>query len=195
MDCSRLDRLYRLVLVAAGAIVGGLLLYWLIPDLAPHIGENGAALFSWFLIIVCGVSTHWLLRRTSLARVSRVLAAVLASGFGAASAAAILIIVLDFPVDQQGIPQVLLIGFSALGFAFAVYLPIYLIQRKLARSMISIYVLTGTIIPAAGISVYQPLGQADFEANLLSAVLLGLIGACSAVAFGIVAHRVPMPGR
>lgn len=185
------DRLYRFILIATAAVIGGLSLYWMAPDLTPHIGENGAALWSWFLIIGCGVVAHWLLPKTSLAKVSRMLAAILVSAFAAMLAASLLNMALDFSLDEAAIPQVLLIGFAALVFAIVVYLPIYLVQRKLVRSVVHTYIVAGALIPAACSLFFRPFGRADFEANVLAAMLLGLIGACSAIAFAVIVYRRP----
>lgn len=187
------DLLYRFVLIVAAAVIGGLLLYWMVPDLTPHIGENGAALWSWTLIIACGVVAYWLLPKTNLAHVSRVLSAILASAAAAMVAAAIINFVFDFPLDEEAVPQVVLIGFCALAFASTVYFPIYVIQRRLARAAILTYIVAGMLIPAACIFFYRPFGDADVEGNILSGVILGLIGVCSAIAFVVVAHRRPRP--
>ncbi len=186
-DNSRnlLDRLYRVVLIVAAAVIFGLLLYWISPDVAPYIGENGAALWSWFLIVVSGVVAHRLLPKTAMASVSQLLFALLASAAAAMVVAWVLILVVDLPVDQGGLPQVLLVGFSALVFAGILFVPIHLVRKTLGRAVPFIYFLTGALIPASYVMIWRPLGEEDFAANLLSAVLIGFLGTCSAVGFAI----------
>jgi len=189
-----LDRFYRITLVAAAAAIGGLSLYWIAPDLTTYIGQNGAALWSWFLIIASGVAAHWLLPKTNLSHVSHVLSAILVSVCVAMVVAWILMIVVDFPVDQGVLPQLLLVGFSALALAGLVFFPIYLIQRRLDRSITFLYFLAGTLIPASCTLIYLPFGKEDFQANILSAIVIGLLGACSAVGFAAVVGRSRVKG-
>ena len=186
---SMLNRFYRITLVVAAAAIGGLSLYWIVPDLTPYVGENGAALWSWFLIIASGVGAHRLLPRANLSHVSHVLSAILVSACVAMVIAWILMLVVDFPVDQGRIPQLLLVGFSALVLAGIVFFPIYLIQRKLDRSIAFFYFLAGILIPASCVLIYAPFGNDDIQANVLAAIVLGFLGACSAVGFAAVAGR------
>ena len=185
-DNSRnlLDRLYRVVLIVAAAVILGLLLYWIAPDVTPYIGENGAALWSWFLIVVSGVAAHRLLPKTVMSSVSQLLFALLASAAVTMVAAWVFILVVDLPVDQGGLPQVLLVGFSASVLAAIVFVPIHLIRKTLGRAVPFIYFLTGALIPAVYVMIWRPLGE-DFSANLLSAVLIGFFGTCSAVGFAV----------
>ena len=184
------DRLYRIVLIVAAAVIFGLLFYWIAPDLKPYVGESGAAMWSWALIVLSGIAAHWLLPRTNLAPVSRVLFAVLISTAVAMLSAWILMLVVDLPVDQGELPQVLfLVGFLALVFASIVFVPFHLLRRKLGRSVAFVYLLTGTVIPAGIVMVWRPAGQHDLLANALLAVFLGVIGGCSAIGFAIAAAR------
>ena len=185
-DNSRnlLDRLYRVVLIVAAAVIFGLLLYWIAPDVTPYIGENGAALWSWFLIVVSGVAAHRLLPKTVMSSVSQLLFALLASAAVTMVAAWVFILVVDLPVDQGGLPQVLLVGFSASVLAAIVFVPIHLIRKTLGRAVPFIYFFTGALIPAVYVMIWRPLGE-DFSANLLSAVLIGFLGTCSAVGFAV----------
>ena len=186
-DNSRnlLDRLYRVVLIVAAAVIFGLLLYWIAPDVTPYIGENGAALWSWALIVLSGIAAHRLLPKTAMSSVSQLLFALLVSATMAMVVAWVFILVVDLPVDQGGLPQVLVVGFSALGFAGVLFVPIHLIRKTLGRAVPFIYFLTGALIPASYVMIWRPLGEEDFSANLLAAVLLGILGTCSAVGFAI----------
>ncbi len=56
-----MDRLYRIILILTAAVIGGLILYGITPSLAPHFGDNVAALWSWFFIFVSGFAAHRLL--------------------------------------------------------------------------------------------------------------------------------------
>ncbi|MDJ0793082.1 MAG: hypothetical protein QNI98_02475 [Woeseiaceae bacterium] len=184
------DRLYRIVLIVAAAVIFGLLFYWISPDLTPYVGENGAALWSWALIVFSGIAAHWLLPRKNLAPVSRVLFALLTSAVVAMLGAWILMLVVDLPVDQGEIPQVLVtVGLLALAFASIVFVPFHLLRKKLGRSVAFIYLLTGTFIPAGCVMFWRPAGQHDLVANSLLAVFLGLIGGCCAIGFAIAAAR------
>ncbi len=184
------NRLYRIVLIVAAAVIFGLLFYWIFPDVTPYVGENGAALWSWALIFLSGIAAHWLLPRTDLGPVSRVLLALLTSAVVAMFCAWIFMLVVDFPVDQGEIPQVLvLVGLLTLAFASIVFVPFHLLRKKLGRAVAFIYLLTGTVIPAGYVMVWRPLGHHDSVANLLFAVLLGLIGGCSAISFAIATAR------
>ncbi|MGI9204242.1 MAG: hypothetical protein ACR2Q3_09540 [Woeseiaceae bacterium] len=184
------NRIYRIVLIVAAAVIFGLLLYWIAPDVTPYAGENGAALWSWFLIVASGIAAHWLLPKTNLSPVSHVLFALLAGAVVVMVIAWVFVLVVDFPVDQYGLPQVLIVGLSSLVFASIVFVPIHLIRRKLGRAVPFIYFLTGVLIPASYVMIWRPLGQEDFSANLLSAVLLSILGACSAAVFAIATTRL-----
>ncbi len=102
----------------------------------------------------------------------------------------VFVLVIDLPVDQGGLPQVLIVGLFTLFFASAVFVPIHLIRRRLGRSVPFVYFLAGALIPASCVFIWRPFGQDDFAANLLSAILLGILGACSGVGFAIVTTRL-----
>ncbi len=184
------DRLYRIVLVVAAAVIFGLLFYWIAPDVTPYVGENGAALWSWALIALSGIAAHWLLPRTNMAPVSRVLFALLTSAVVAMLSAWICMLVVDLPVDQGERAQMLaVVGLLALVFASIVFVPFYLLRKKLGRAVAFIYLLAGTIIPAGYVMVWRPVDQDDLVANVILAVFLGLIGGSSAISFAITTAR------
>ena len=182
---SPLDKFFRVVLVVAAAVTFGLLLYWIAPDVTPYVGETGAALWSWCLIIASGAFAHRLLPAMNLAPVSRVLFAVLASAAVAMLVATILALFV-LPVDQDEVPQVLLfVEFSALALASIAFVPLYLIRRKLGRAVRIAYLLTGLIMPSGYVMLWRPLGQHDFVLNVIFAGFLGLIGVFSAIGFAM----------
>lgn len=184
------DRLYRIVLVVAAAVIFGLLFYWIAPDVTPYVGENGAALWSWVLIVLSGIAAHWLLPRTKMAPVSRVLFALFTSAVVAMLSAWISMLVVDLPVDEGELPQVLVVvGLLALVFASIVFVPFYLLRNKLGRAVGFMYLLAGTVIPATYVMVWRPVDQNDLIANAILAVFLGVIGGCSAISFAIATAR------
>ena len=191
-----LDRLYRLVLIFAAAVIFGLLFYWIAPDVTPYVGENGAALWSWALIVLSGIAAHWLLPRTDMAPVSRVLFALLTSSVVAMLSAWICMLVVDAPFDQGELPQVLIVvGLLALVFASIVFVPLYLLRKKLGRAVGVTYLLAGVIIPASYVMVWRPADPHDLVANVILAVFLALIGGCSAVNFAFATarfHKAPV---
>lgn len=184
-----LDRIYRIILVVAAAAIFGLLLYWLAPDVTPYVGENGAALWSWFLIVASGFVAHRLLPDTDLSAVSHVLLALLVSAIVAMIVAWAFVLVVDLGVDEGAVPQVLIAGLATLAFAGTVYVPIYVMRGRLGRSVPFIYLLAGALLPASCVLVWRPLGQEDTVANLLAAALLGCLGVSSAIGFAVAAAR------
>ncbi len=179
------DRLYRIVLILAASIFFGVLVYWITPDLSPYIGENGAALWSWGLLVICGVAAHWLLPKSDLSPVSGVLFAVLSSAVAAMLAALVLIIVV-LPVDIGQAPQMLFaLCLVVLPFAGVVFVPLHLARRHLGRSVVFLYFLAGTGIPAAFVMILRPVDPRDYVGDLMLAVALGLVGACAAIGFAI----------
>ncbi len=184
------NRLYRIALIVAAAVIFGLLFYWFFPDVTPYVGDTGAALWSWALIVLSGIAAHWLLPRTNLLPVSRVLFALLISAVVAMFSAWVSMLVVDAPLAQGELPQVLVaVGLSALAFASVVFVPFHLLRKRLGRAVAFIYLLAGTTIPAGYVMVWRPLGQHDLAANVILAVFLGLIGGCSAISFAIATLR------
>ena len=186
------DRLYRSLLIVAAALMFGLLFYWIVPDVTPIVGETGAALWSWLLIIVSGIAAHRWLPKTNMTPVSRVLFAVLMSTLAAMLTALVFALVVELSVDQGELPQVFTaVGFSAFVFASIVFIPIYLTRKKLGRTVAFIYLLAGTMIPAGCVMVWQPLGKQDLVGNLMFAAIVGLVGGCSAIGFAIANALTP----
>lgn len=180
------DRLYRITLIVAAAVLFGLLFYWIVPDVTPYVGENGAALWSWALIVLSGIAAHRLIPRTNLSPVSRVLFALLISAAIAMLTALICMLLVGAPLAQGEVQQVLVaVGVSTLAFASVVFVPLHLLRKRLGRAVTFIYVLAGTVIPSGYVMVWHPLGQQDLTANAILAVFLGLIGACSAISFAV----------
>ena len=184
-----LNTLYRTAVLLVIAVVLGLFLYWIAPDVTPYVGENGAALWSWFLIIASGIAAHFLLPRRDMSPVSDVLVALLTGSVVATIVAWVSALAVDLPLEQGPLSQLLLVGFSALGFGCLVFVPIHLIQRRLGRSTVLIYPVAGALLPAGLALVWQPLGT-GFSEHLISAVVLGSLGASSAVGFAILTARL-----
>ncbi len=184
-----MDRLYRTFLILAAAVIGGLLLYAVTPNLALRFGDDAAAIWSWFLILASGYIAHRLLPKNDLSHVSRILAAVFASSIAAMLSGWIFIVFFDTPFDYGGIWQLLLVGSTALVFATFVFCPIYWLRRKIGKYQAVIYVSSGGLIPAAWIYVVQPFGTAGFEWLTYEAAVYATIGVSAAVVFMLVAGR------
>ena len=183
------DRLYRILLILAAALIGGLLLYAVTPNLAPRFGEDVAALWSWFLIFLSGFAAHRLLPKDDLSSVSRILLAILASSIAAMFSAWVVIAVLDVPFEQGVIPELLLVGAAALAFATIVLCPIYWLQRKTGRYQAGMYVISGALIPAAWIFIVQPFGTDGLKWIAYEAAVFAAIGTSAAIAFVVVVGR------
>ena len=179
------DKLYRSVLIFAAAVVFGILLYWILPDVTPYVGETAAALWSWSLIVASGVAAHWLLPRSDLAPVSRVLFAVLVSAIVAMFAALVLALVV-LPIDRDEIPQLLIaVGLTALAFSSIVFVPLHLVGSRSGRSVVFYSLLAGSVLPAGLVMVVRPVDPNDYLGDLLLAAFVGCIGGCSALGFAI----------
>ena len=127
-----LNRLYRTLLILAAALVGGLVIYWLTRTQVEQFGETAAALWSWFLILICGFVTHRLLPKDDLSRISWILLAIFASVVASMFSAWVLIILIDEPIDDGISGQLFVAGSVALVLATVVFCPIYLMRKKLA---------------------------------------------------------------
>ena len=184
-----LDRLYRALLVLFAAIAGGLVLYWASPDVKPYIGENGAAAWSWFLIVASGVAAHIALPRSDLTVVSNILFAVVVSAATAVFCTAVAAFLLDFPGDDGVLWLYALAGAAAIVMAALVYIPVYLLSRKFRRPLYAVYVALGASVPALWVFVFRPFGDDRIELITIEALILGAIGASSAIAFSLVAGR------
>jgi hypothetical protein len=184
-----LDRLYRILLILAAALIGGLLLYAVTPNLTPRFGEDVAALWSWFLIFLTGFAAQRLLPKDDLSRVSHILLAILASSLAAMLSTWAFIVLLDAPFDEGGVPQLLMVGAAALAFATIVFCPIYWLRRKTGRYQAGAYVLSGVLMPAAWIFIARPFGNDGFKWIAYEAAVFAAIGASAALAFMMVAGR------
>ncbi len=185
---SLLNRLYRTVIVLAIALVLGLFLYWLAPDLTPYVGENGAALWSWFLIIASGIAAHFLLPKEDMSLVTDVLSALLVGAVAVMAVAWVSAIAVDLPLEEASLAQLLVVGLAAIAYGCLLFIPIHLIQRRLGRTSALVYPFMGALI-AAGLSlIWRPLGS-DSVAQTVVLVMLGILGACSAVGFSLVTLR------
>lgn len=188
-------RLFRLILVVAVALAGGLLLYAITPDLRPRFGEDAAALWSWFLIFAAGYVAHRLLPRDDLSHVSRILLAIIASAAAAMVCTWLLILLVDFPVDDGGVGQVLLVGSAAIAFATIVLCPIYFLRNKIGKYLIAAYLTSGVLIPATWVYLSRPFGDYEFLWLSLQAMVLAVIGASASVVFMLVVGRVRIDWR
>ena len=188
-----MDRVYRTILVLAAAVIGGLALYVLTPDMAPYVGEDGAAPWSWFLLFASGIAAHLFLPKSDLSRVSLVLVAVLASALAAVLTTWLLLVLIDFPIDGGYLGQLVLIGAVALVFAGFVFVPIYLFYENVGRSPKTICLLSGALLPAAWVFAMRPFGDEAMKWIALEAAAFSIIGASAAVAFTIVASRREPP--
>ena len=185
-----MDRLYRGVLVFAAAFVFGLLLYWLIPDVTPYIGQTGAALWSWLLIIASGMAAHRMLPRIDLSPVSGVLFGLFTGAAVAMFFAFVFAQMLNVPFDDGELPQALLfVGFSALVLASILFIPIHLAREKLGGKVVVLCLLSGVVFPAGCILLWRPLGSEEFLGNALFAGLASLVGGGSAIGFSIATSR------
>jgi len=184
-----LDRIYRIILIVAAAVIGGLVLYALVPDVTPYVGTNGAALLSWFLIFASGVAAHFLLPKRDLSQVTAVLLALLASTIAAVVTAWLLMVLVDFPVDDGGAGQLLLVGAVAFVFASLVFVPTYVFCRKIGGSPMTICLLSGVLLPAACIFILRPFGDEQSIWLVFEAAAFSLIGASASLAFVTIATR------
>ncbi|MEM1175737.1 MAG: hypothetical protein AAGA33_07515 [Pseudomonadota bacterium] len=179
------DRIYRAILVVAAAVVFGVLVYGLLPDVKPYVGETGAAIWSWALIIGGGITAHRFLPRADLSPVSRVLFSVLSSALVAVFAGLILVLTV-LPIELGEIPAVLLsFGLSAIAFAGVVFVPLHRVGERLGGRSGLLCLLAGAVIPAITIMVIRPVDPRDFVGDLAFAVFVAVIGACSAIGFSI----------
>ena len=95
----------------------------------------------------------------------------------------------DFPARDGVGSQLLLVTFAALTLAALVFIPIYLISRRLQRSLGSIYLVSGALVPGGLILVLRPFGDIEFFWVSTVALVLGLIGAAAAWAFLVTVHH------
>ncbi len=180
---------WHFLLVLIAAIVGGLALYALFPDITPYVGETGAAIWSWFAILASGIAAHIALRRSDLHRVSMVLAAILASASSVAVLAYPVMVLVDFPFRDEWFDVLMVLAFVALSIACLVFFPVYLFSRKLRRPLTRVYLALGALIPIGWVVTARPFGDHELVWDMLIAVPLALFGTAGGWTFSLIVRR------
>ena len=153
------------------------------------LGQDGAALWSWFLLFASGIVAHLVLPKRDLSTVSLVLSAVLASTLAAILTTWLILILIDFPIDGGYFGQLMLTGAMALVFAGLVFVPIYLFCKHAGRSPKASCLLSGALLPAIWIFAMRPFGDEALPWLALEAAAFSIVGVAAAVTFVFVANR------
>jgi len=178
-------RLYRVSLILAGAIPGGLLLYVITRSFVSPFGEDVAAIWSWVTFIIAGYLIQRLLPKNNLLPVTRILLAIFASSIAAMSASWIFMTLVDFPVDSL-LAQLALTGAATIILAVVIFLPIHVLLQRKSFFRTALYMLSGIAIPSGIVLVFQPFGEEAFKWIAFQAVVFGAFGGFAAVAFMLV---------